>query len=109
MAFKFLACTLRSSHSAFADSMIDLWYEYEEGKTDVAVLVRQIDKLECMHQAVIYEERDGIDMSEFMELRKAVTLKELKPLLDACLQKHEEVVARKEAGLFVIFVSGMLS
>lgn len=109
MAFKFLACTLRSSHPAFANSMTDLWYEYEEGKSDAAVLVRQIDKLECMHQAVIYEERDGIDMSEFMKLKEAVTLTELQPLLDACLQKHEEVAARKEVGLFVIFVSGMTS
>lgn len=70
MAFKYLACTLRSSHPDFANSMIDLWNEYEEGKTEAAVLVRQIDKLECLHQAVIYEERHDIDLSEFMSQKK---------------------------------------
>lgn len=106
MAFKFLACTLRSSYPAFASSMLDLWYEYEKGESPAAILVRQVDKLECMHQAVIYEERDGINLEEFMLLSEKVTLPQLGPLRDACLQKHKELTDGPYNNVQIIFVSG---
>ncbi|KAF2113719.1 cytidylate kinase [Lophiotrema nucula] len=106
MAFKFLACTLRSSHPTFADSILDLWHEYENRETQAAMLVHQIDKLECLNQAVIYEQRTGIDLDEFMELEEKISLPQLRPLLDACLQKRKEVALRQQAGLTVVFVSG---
>jgi hypothetical protein len=109
MALKFLACTLRSSNPDFADSILDLWHEYEDGKTDTAILVRQLDKLECIHQAVVYEERSGVDLGEFMELKEKVTLPGWQPLLNDCLHKHEEIKMRKEKNPVVIFVSGKLS
>jgi hypothetical protein len=108
MALKFLACTLRASNPDFADSILDLWHEYEDGKTDTAILVRQLDKLECIHQAVVYEERSGVDLGEFMELKEKVTLPGWQPLLNDCLHKHEEIKMRKEKNPVVIFVSGKL-
>ena len=109
MALKFLTCTIRSSHPDFADLIMELWYEFEKGETDVAVLVRQIDKLDSIVQAVIYEERTGKDMSEFMELKDEITLPELRPLLDTCLEEREELRLRRqaEADLIVVFVSGI--
>lgn len=109
MALKFLACTIRATNPEFADQILELWHEYDEGKTRTAILVKQIDKLECMHQAVIYEERTGKDMSGFMKLQVKVTLPELKPLLDTCLQRYEELKERRQADIIVVFVSGMTS
>lgn len=106
MAFEFLACTIRPTNPKFADQILELWNEYEEGKTRAALLAKQMDKLECIQQAVIYEERTGKDMSDFMGLKEKVTLPELKPLLDTCLQKYDELKLRKQANLFVVFVSG---
>lgn len=106
MALKFLACTMRSTNPDFADRILELWHEFEKGETRVALLVRQIDSLECMHQAVIYEERAGEDMSEFMKLEEKITLPELKPLLDTVLRKSEELKMRKRADVVIVFVSG---
>jgi hypothetical protein len=109
MALKFLACTIRSSNPDFADSLLELWHEYEDGKTETAILVRQLDKLECIHQAVVYEQRSGRDLSEFMNLKEKVTLPSWQPLLNDCLRKHEEIQARKSNNPVVIFVSGKLN
>ena len=102
-----MACTIRSSNPEFAGLILELWYEFEEGKTAAAQLVQQIDALECLHQAVVYAERTGNDLSEFMSQKEEVTLPELKPLLDACLERYEELKLRKESDILVIFVSGM--
>ena len=56
MALKFLACTIRPLNPNFADLILELWYEFEAGETRTSQLVRQIDKLECIDQAIIYEE-----------------------------------------------------
>jgi HD domain len=107
MALKFLACTIRSFNPAFADLILDHWLEYEAGETRTSLLVRQMDKLVCMDQAVIYEERSGLDLGEFMALKEQITLPELKPWLEIVLQKHENLGLRKSADIVVIFVSGM--
>jgi hypothetical protein len=83
-----------------------LWYEYEEGKTLAACLVREICNLECMLQAVIYEERTGKDMSALMKLEAKVTRPELQPFLKMILEKYGEIQQRKQADIVVIFVSG---
>jgi hypothetical protein len=105
MAIKFLACTVRSSNPSFADTIVSRWHEYEDGKTPAAILVRQLDKLECIQQAVLYSRRDGIIVDDFMELKEKVTLPALQPLLNECLRKHESVV-RNEDRDFFIFVIG---
>ena len=69
--------------------------------------MRQLDKLECIDQAVIYEERTGRDLSEFMALKAQVTLPELKPWLDSLLQKYENLKLRKTDDIVIVFVCGM--
>jgi hypothetical protein len=103
MALKFLVCIIRSTNPEFAGRVLELWYEYEKGETRAAILVKQMDKLECMHQAVIYEERTGIDMSDFMQLKEKVTLPELQPLLETCFLKHNELKLRRQFDIVVVF------
>jgi UMP-CMP kinase len=91
-----------------ADTMIDLWYEYEKGETQAARLVKQVDKLECIHQAVVYETQNDVALDEFMTLKDKVTLPELKPLLETCLDRRGEIVMRKKSDIVVIFVIGKI-
>ncbi len=107
MALKFLACTIRSFNPSFANLILDHWYEYEAGESRTSVLVRQMDKLERMDQAVIYEERSGEDLSEFMAVRADIDLPELKPWLEILLQNYENLKSRKNANIVVVFVSGI--
>ena len=79
MALKFLACTIRSSNPSFADLILELWHEFEAGETRTSQLVRQTDKLECIDQAMIYEERSGLYLGDFMALEEQITLPELQP------------------------------
>ena len=79
MALKCLACTVRASDPQFADSMLEHWYEYEAGESRAAILVRQMDKLECTDQAIIYDERSELDSSELMTLEEQITLPVLQP------------------------------
>jgi 5'-deoxynucleotidase YfbR-like HD superfamily hydrolase len=106
MAMKFLACAARSSSPDQAEMLLALWDEYEEGRSKPAQLVKQIDKLECLQQAVLYQQRYQIPLHEFMDLKDKVTLPELKPLLKVCLQKYDEVRIRQQNDLVVVFVSG---
>ncbi|KAF1363472.1 cytidylate kinase [Lizonia empirigonia] len=106
MALKFLACTVRTWNPDFADLILGLWYEYEKGESDAAMLVRQVDKLECIQQANIYQQRSGVDLGEFMELKDKVTLPVWQPLLNNCLQIHEEMARRDKSDLVIIFISG---
>jgi Adenylate kinase/HD domain len=106
LALKFLSCTIRETHPEFAAMILELWYEFEEGKTLTATIVQQIDKLECVQQAVMYEERTGKDMSDFMKLAEKITLHQLKPLKDTCLAKYQELQLRRKADDIIIFVSG---
>lgn len=108
MALKFLACTIRPSNPGFADSLLENWYEYEAGETQASLLVRQMDKLECIDQAILYEERSGLGLGEFMALKEQITLPELKPWLQMRLQDYENLKARKNANIVVVFVSGKI-
>ncbi|KIV98444.1 uncharacterized protein PV09_09742 [Verruconis gallopava] len=108
MAIKFQACTIRKTHPDFADMMLGLWHEYEEGKTDVAIFVRQADKVEAAVQGVIYEERTGIDMRDFMKPKVEINVPELKDLMQTCQAKRTELQSRREMSnkIKIIFVSG---
>jgi 5'-deoxynucleotidase YfbR-like HD superfamily hydrolase len=86
--------------------LVDLWNEYEDGQSKTAQLVKQIDKLECLQQAIMYQQRYQIPLEEFMDLKEKITLPELQPLLTQCLAKYEEVKTRQREPLLVIFVSG---
>lgn len=106
LALKYLSCTIRGTNPNSADMLLELWYEFEEGKTEAALLVRQIDKLECVHQAVMYEERTGKDMSDFMGLKEKITLPQLQPLLETCVTKYQKLQLRKKSDITIVFVTG---
>lgn len=50
------------------DEYVNLWLEFEEGKTREAILLKQIDKLEMVFQALEYEKDiDASKLDEFWE------------------------------------------
>lgn len=63
---------------------LELWEEYEAGRTNEARLVRQFDRLEMALQSVIYEKQLGMPVDEFMRsASEAVYTPEILILLDA--------------------------
>ena len=79
LALKYLSCLAKPVNQAFADEIDELWWEFETGGSKAAMLVRSVDALECMHQAVVYEGRSRLnnDLSEFMDLEQKITAPEL--------------------------------
>ncbi len=79
LALVYLTCLIRPVNPSFADEIEELWSKFEAGDSKAAQLVRSIDALECMHQAVVYEERSQLvkDLGEFMELETKVSAPEL--------------------------------
>ncbi|KAI1724509.1 HD domain-containing protein [Ditylenchus destructor] len=47
------------------DDWIKLWMEYENASTKEALIVKQLDKIDMLAQALSYEEKYGIDLGEF--------------------------------------------
>lgn len=45
--------------------IIELWEEYENHDTPESKIVHQLDKLDMLVQAVAYEERYRVDLSQF--------------------------------------------
>lgn len=48
-----------------APEWLSLFQEYELGETEEAIFVKQLDKLDMGLQAMIYESKQGLDLSEF--------------------------------------------
>lgn len=44
-----------------------LWAEYEQASTEEAKAVKQLDKFDMVAQALTYEEKYGLDLSEFFD------------------------------------------
>lgn len=63
-------------------------------------------KLEFMDQAILYEERSGLGSVNFMDLNEQITLPELKSWLQMRLQDYDNLKARKNANIVVVFISG---
>jgi len=59
-----MCSTLGDGH-AVVPEIKGLWYEYENGETNEAKLVKDFDKIEMIMQALEYEEQQGKDLSEF--------------------------------------------
>jgi len=109
LAFKYLSCLAKPVNPAFAGEITALWCEFEEGITDAARLVRSTDALECMTQAVEYEERlrRQADLKEFMELESQVTVPTLKEWVKHLKQDREDIWSPERADILVLFVLGM--
>lgn len=50
-----------------ADEIVELWKEYEQGTSDVARLLKDIDKFEMILQADEYERLHQVDLQEFFD------------------------------------------
>jgi len=66
--------------------ILDLWREFEEGKSKEARLVRELDKLEMAIQAKEYEREYSMDLKEFVDsAKKRIKNNELKKILEKFL------------------------
>ena len=107
MGLKYLSCLLRPTNPAFADRMMDLWVEFEEGKTPESQHVRQLDALECLIQAEEYEEQTRRRLlDDFSELGPRIVLPDLRALYDNLLDQREAFWSRKDKNFIVILVLG---
>lgn len=90
--------------------MAGLWREYEENETKVAQFVNQVDKLECIQQAAIYDKRTHGKISrlnEFRALRAKITEPWLSELADQTLAEWDAAKARRESTAPMIFLIGI--
>ncbi len=72
-------------HGKFGERCYALWLEYEDGTSEEARILGQLDKLECAMQAVLYQEQGHISRPpEFLAFtRKHVQHPELLEILAA--------------------------
>ena len=61
----------RAAMAMMAPNWLEIFEEYEEGATDEAKFVKQIDKLDMGLQAILYQNQQGLDLSEFISSAKA--------------------------------------
>ena len=57
--------------SMMAPNWLDIFEEFEAGVTEEAKFVKQIDKLDMGLQAILYQNQQGLDLSEFISSAKA--------------------------------------
>ncbi|KAK1471217.1 cytidylate kinase [Colletotrichum abscissum] len=113
LGVEFLSLLLKPSNPYWASKMVEVWDEYEEGTTRVAKLVHQIDKLECLHQALIYLKRHQgktdfqKSFASFKELRKKISDPWLSADADAILGEWNALTNKEQqASTNVVFVIG---
>ncbi len=64
-----------------------LWQEYEQESSPEAAFVKQIDKIEMILQAIVYEHSTGIDLSSFKESVLYIKNAELQEMMFEILNK----------------------
>lgn len=111
LGFQYLSCLARPANPEFAEEILTLWSEFEEGTSKAAQMVRSVDALECMDQAVIYEKRSrhAANLEEFMELESRVVAPELKDWVGHLKQEREAVWSRASSETPILFVLGMIA
>lgn len=50
-----------------SEEWIDLWIEFEKGESNESIFIKQMDKLEMLLQASIYEHLESVDLTSFFE------------------------------------------
>lgn len=108
LGVQYLSCLLVESNPLLAAKLPEVWLEYEKSETRIAKLVHQIDKLECLHQALIYRKRhgDGHRLKEFQYLRNKVSDPWLATQADAIMAEWA-MMQQKQFSISIIFVIGM--
>ncbi|HOD53429.1 MAG TPA: HD domain-containing protein [Candidatus Cloacimonadota bacterium] len=54
------------SHFPDSDELLDIWLDFETGGSSTALYVKQMDKIEMMLQALVYQNH-SVDLSSFFE------------------------------------------
>ena len=63
------------------ESVIRLWQEFEKEESPEAVFVKQIDKIEMIMQALVYEQSTGINLDSFKSSVKHIKNEKLKLMI----------------------------
>ncbi|KAF4895138.1 Uridylate kinase [Colletotrichum fructicola] len=108
LGLQYLSCLLKTSNPSWAIKLPEIWLEYESGETRVARLVRQVDKLECLHQAYMYQKRQkgNSRLAEFKYLRERMTDPWLLDQANRILADWEALDASQTASTGLVFVIG---
>ena len=70
-------------------NLLDLWQEMEEGKTETAILVKSIDKLEMLIQANEYEKKHNISLQQFFDSTvDEIKSEKVKDIVDELVQER---------------------
>ncbi|KAI5963890.1 hypothetical protein KGF57_001165 [Candida theae] len=91
----FLHEVIKPYNPAFADELVELWFDYEEIRNTEARYVKDIDKFEMISTAYEYELKFGLkhDLDQFYTARSAIKTKEVGDLCDAVLERRAKLVA----------------
>lgn len=73
----------------------ELWLDTELERTPEGRLVKQLDTLEMILQADLYEEKTGVSLDEFYEAGNRINIPELKDVVRALRNRRDE---RRTAG-----------
>jgi putative hydrolase of HD superfamily len=76
----------------FGQKYIDLWKEFEEGKSEESIFVRQVDKIELLLQGMLYEDLSNVHLQEFfINSEKSISLPEIKNVYNEILKMRNYV------------------
>jgi putative hydrolase of HD superfamily len=80
---------LLPADNPLASELPELFAEYEEGETATARFVKDLDKAEMLMQALEYEEKEKVDLSEFYHTTyEKIQHVEVKRLVDDVMQQR---------------------
>ncbi|KAL9117912.1 MAG: hypothetical protein Q9187_005549 [Circinaria calcarea] len=74
------------------EGIMEVWQEYEDGKTLEAMFVHDVDKLELVLQMMEYERKEEgrVDLGEFVWVSERIVLDEVKEWCAELLKEREE-------------------
>lgn len=108
--FKYVQSLLKKANPELGQELMDLWVEFEEGKTPEAKWMNEIDKFECMVQAHEYEQRTFAekDLSEFQGPYNAAKVVSPRGLAEVKLlsAEREAHFANRKQQLPLVFLIG---
>lgn len=105
---KYLSCLLKQSNPEWADRLPQVWLEYEKNDNDVVRIVHDIDRLECLHQALIYRKRyrGKHDLNEFRTLRDKISDKWLSAQANQIIEEWDALDQGEASKTDIIFMIG---
>jgi UMP-CMP kinase len=108
LGLQYLSCLLRNTDPRLAEELPRVWQEYEANESEIARLVHEMDKFECLHQAYIYQKRyrENRSLGEFQSLRDKISDPWLAGQADAILADWATIEHRPPSGPIVFIIGG---